>query len=57
MTRIDVFPFHARAQISEIGEGRKFQLTLRVALALRVSDLARTPVGVTITHQTPRRKE
>ena len=41
MTRIDVFPFHARAQISEIGEGRKL-LTLRVALVLRVSDLART---------------
>jgi hypothetical protein len=57
MTRIDVFPFHARAQVSEIWEGRKFQLTLRVALALRVSDLARTPVGVTITHQTPRRNE
>jgi hypothetical protein len=48
MTRIDVFPFHARAQISEIGEGRKL-LTLRVALAFRVSDLARMPVGVTIT--------
>jgi hypothetical protein len=52
MARIDVFLFHARAQVSEIGEGRKFQLTLRVALAFRVSDLARTPVGVTITPNT-----
>jgi hypothetical protein len=33
VTRIDILRFHARARISEIGEGRKFRLTLRIALS------------------------
>ena len=55
VTRIDVFRF-TRAQIRDRREAQA-SADLRVALAFRMSELARTPIGVTIAHQTPRRKE